>query len=47
LSFGSPAGIADADFDLLLGERADYLYAHMRIKDDTLVYRDTEYLRLD
>ena len=35
------------DFELLLGERADYLYAHMRIKDDRLVYRDTEYLRLD
>ena len=47
LSFGSPAGTQDADFDLLLGERADYLYAHMRIKDDRLVYRDTEYLRLD
>ena len=47
LSFGSPAGTQDADFDLLLGERADYLYAHMRIKDDLLVYRDTEYLRLD
>ena len=47
LSFGSPAGTQDADFDLLLGERADYLYAHMRIQDDRLVYRDTEYLRLD
>ena len=47
LSFGSPAGTHAADFDLLLGERADYLYAHMRIQDDRLVYRDTEYLRLD
>jgi signal transduction histidine kinase len=47
LSFGSPAGTQDGDFDLLLGERADYLYAHMRIQDDRLVYRDTEYLRLD
>ena len=47
LAFGSPAGTQDADFDLLLGERADYLYAHMRIQDDRLVYRDTEYLRLD
>lgn len=47
LAFGSPSGTQDADFELLLGERADYLYAHMRIKDDRLVYRDTEYLRLD
>jgi signal transduction histidine kinase len=47
LAFGSPAGTQDADFDLLLGERADFLYAHMRIQDDRLVYRDTEYLRLD
>ena len=46
MAFGSPSGTQDADFELLLGERADYLYAHI-IKDDRLVCRDTEYLRLD
>ena len=47
LSFGSPGGDKDADFGLLLGERADQLYAHMRIADDKLVLRDPDYLRLD
>ncbi len=37
----------DGSFSLLLGERADQLYALMRVTDETLVYRDTEYLRLD
>ena len=31
----------------MLGERSDYLYAHMRVQDDRLVYRDPDYLRLD
>ncbi len=47
LSFGSLSGTRDGDFQLLLGERADQLYAHMRIKDQNLVYRDPDYLRLD
>ena len=47
LSFGSASGTADSDFTLLLGERSDFLYAHMRIRDNQLVYRDSEYLRLD
>lgn len=46
-AFGSPDGNQDSDFELLLGERSDYLYAYMQINDDRLVYRDTEYLRLD
>ncbi len=37
----------DGNVALLLGERAGQLYAHLRIQDDTLVYRDPEYLRLD
>ena len=47
LQFGSNAGDQDADFTLMLGERSDFLYAHMRVQDDRLVYRDSEYLRLD
>lgn len=47
LSFGSASGTEDSDFTLLLGERSDFLYAHMRIRDNQLVYRDSEYLRLD
>ncbi len=47
LNFGSASGTADGDFKLLLGERAGQLYAHLRIQDDTLVYRDPDYLRLD
>ena len=47
LAFGSPEGTADADFELLLGERDDYLYVFMRIRDQSVVYRDPEYLRLD
>ena len=47
LSFGSPSGNKDGDFSLLLGERDGQLYAYMRIIDDTLVFRDPEYLRLD
>ena len=46
-SFGSASGTEDSDFTLLLGERSDFLYAHMRIRDNQLVYRDSEYLRLD
>jgi len=47
LNFGSAPGQLDGDFRLLLGERADQLYAHLKIKDNNLVYRDPEYLRLD
>ena len=47
LQFGSTSGDSDSDFSLLLGERAEYLYAHMRIQDQSIVYRDSDYLRLD
>ena len=47
LQFGTSSGDQDADFTLMLGERSDYLYAHMRVKDNRLVYRDPDYLRLD
>ena len=47
LQFGSSSGDQDADFTLMLGERSDYLYAHMRVQDNRLVYRDPDYLRLD
>lgn len=47
LTFGSPNGLSDSDFELLLGERGGTLYAHMRIRDRQLVYRDTDVLRLD
>jgi hypothetical protein len=47
LEFGSPDGAQDADFKLLLGERADYLYVYMQIQDQSIIYRDSEYLRLD
>ena len=47
LAFGSLDGSKDADFKLLLGERDDYLYVFMRIRDQSVVYRDPEYLRLD
>ena len=46
LAFGS-GDWQDSDFRLLLGERSDYLYVHMRIKDEQLVYRDPDFLRLD
>jgi two-component system sensor histidine kinase ChvG len=46
LTFGSGTW-QDSDFRLLLGERSDYLYVHMRINDDQLVYRNPEFLRLD
>lgn len=47
LAFTSTNPSGDSSFELLLGERADQLYAHMRIKDDQLVPRDPDYLRLD
>ena len=47
LQFGSLDGVQDADFEMLLGERADFLYVYMRIRDQSVVYRDPEYLRLD
>lgn len=46
LAFGSGSW-QDSDFRLLLGERSDYLYVHMLIKDEQLVYRNPEFLRLD
>lgn len=47
LTFKSGRADGDGDFQLLLGERADQLYAHMRVKDQSLVFRDPDYLRLD
>lgn len=47
LSFQSTANSGDGDFDLLLGERDGYLYAHLKIYDASIVYRDPDYLRLD
>jgi len=47
LSFNASDARPDGDFELLLGERAGQLYAHLRIKDDSLVHRDPDYLRLD
>ena len=47
LQFGSSVGTSDGDFSLLLGERAEYLYVHMRVQDQAIIYRDSEYLRLD
>ena len=47
LQFGTSSRDQDADFALMLGERSDYLYAHMRVQDNRLVYRDPDYLRLD
>ena len=46
LPFGSN-GFSDGDFELLLGERSNLLYLHMRILDDEIVYRDRSLLRLD
>ena len=46
LSFGKGA-FSDGDFELLLGERTDRLYAHLRIRDNNIVYRDRSLLRLD
>ena len=39
--------LIDGGFELLLGERGGQLYAFMRIKDDRIVYRNPESLRLD
>lgn len=47
LGFQSTAASGDGDFDLLLGEREGFLYAHLKVYDDNIVYRDSEYLRLD
>ena len=46
LPFGSN-GFSDGDFELLLGERSNLLYLHMRVLDDKIVYRDRSLLRLD
>ena len=46
-TFGSPNGFADGDFEILLGERDGSLYAHMRIRDQHLIRRDRDVLRLD
>ena len=42
LQFGSSVGTSDGDFSLLLGERAEYLYVHMRVQDQAIIYRDSE-----
>jgi len=49
IKFGADAeyNLTDGGFKILLGERGGQLYAFMRIKDDALVYRNPEYLRLD
>lgn len=50
LTFGELDGdevLADGGFRLLIGERGDQLHVFARIRDDQLVYRDPEYLRLD
>lgn len=49
IKFGVDAedNLTDGGFKILLGERGGQLYAFMRIKDDALVYRNPEYLRLD
>jgi two-component system, OmpR family, sensor histidine kinase ChvG len=49
LRFGVDADgqLVDGGFELLLGERGGQLYAFMRIKDDRIVYRNPESLRLD
>ncbi|HTK99167.1 MAG TPA: ATP-binding protein [Pseudomonadales bacterium] len=49
IKFGADAenNLTDGGFKILLGERGGQLYALMRIKDDVLVYRNPEYLRLD
>ncbi len=44
---GAEGELADAGFSLVLGERAGQLYAFLSIRDDTIVYRKPEYLRLD
>ncbi|MEM1412996.1 MAG: hypothetical protein AAGH19_11630, partial [Pseudomonadota bacterium] len=49
-SFGISDGdgvLADGGFKLLIGERGDQLHVFARIRDDVLVYRDPDYLRLD
>ena len=46
IPFGSN-GFSDGDFELLLGERSNLLYLHMRVLDDEIVYRDRSLLRLD
>ena len=47
IAFGSEQERQDGSFELLLGERADQLYAHLMIDDDRLIRRDANYLRLD
>jgi two-component system, OmpR family, sensor histidine kinase ChvG len=39
--------VDDGNYALLLGERDGQLYGHLKIRDDTLIFRDPEYLRLD
>ncbi len=48
LRFGTDGNrLADGGFKVVLGERAGWLYAFVRIRDDKLVFRNPEYLRLD
>ena len=47
LEFGSESGATDGDFQLLLGERGGQIHAYMDIVDQTRVYRNPDYLRLD
>lgn len=47
MHFGSEETGADADFELVLGERGGQLHVYMRITDADLIYRNPDYLRLD
>ena len=40
-------GDSNNSFELVLGERADFLYAFITIRDNSIVHRDPNYLRLD
>ncbi|MGI9326453.1 MAG: hypothetical protein ACR2PZ_14620, partial [Pseudomonadales bacterium] len=46
LSFGESES-SDGSFRLLIGERGDQLHVFASVRDDRLVYRDPDYLRLD
>jgi dedicated sortase system histidine kinase len=47
IAFGSENPNADGNFRLLLGERGGQLHVYMKINDQSPIYRDPEYLRLD
>ncbi|MDP6376474.1 MAG: histidine kinase dimerization/phospho-acceptor domain-containing protein, partial [Pseudomonadales bacterium] len=47
LSFNSGDASGDGSFELLLGERGGQLYVWLNVTDPDVVFRNTEYLRLD